>query len=64
MIRQANKLDSYNIAKLIIAGWQTAYKELLFPHFSIIQFLLQFLTYLYIFNSHNLSLQLSINTFI
>lgn len=29
MIRQANKLDGYNIAKLIIAGWQTAYKGLI-----------------------------------
>lgn len=29
MIRQANETDSYNIAKLIIAGWQTAYKGLI-----------------------------------
>ena len=33
MIRQANKLDSYNIAKLIIAGWQTAYKGLIDDNF-------------------------------
>lgn len=29
MIRQANKLDSYNIAKLIVSSWQTAYKGLI-----------------------------------
>ncbi len=33
MIRQANKLDSYNIAKLIIAGWQTVYKGLIYDNF-------------------------------
>lgn len=33
MIRQSNKLDSYNIAKLIIAGWQTAYKGLIDDNF-------------------------------
>ena len=29
MIRQANKFDSYNVAKLIVSGWQTAYKGLI-----------------------------------
>lgn len=29
MIRQAIKEDSYNIAKLIVASWQTAYKGLI-----------------------------------
>jgi len=29
MIRKALTLDSYNIAKLIVSGWQTAYKGLI-----------------------------------
>lgn len=29
MIRRALKSDNYNIAKLLVSGWQTAYKELI-----------------------------------
>ena len=29
MIRKAIKDDSYNIAKIIVSGWQTAYKGLI-----------------------------------
>jgi len=33
MIRKAIKEDSYNIAKLIVSGWQTAYKGLIADSF-------------------------------
>lgn len=33
MIRKANTTDSYNIAKLIVSGWQTAYAGLIDDNF-------------------------------